>query len=314
MAFRIKLVPEKTNWDFIGKRFLAFALSAIFVFGSIGWIAIKGINLGVDFTGGTLIEIQAPAKPDLPALRETVDKLGLGSISLQEFGDPQNILIRMPQQEDGADAQKAAIEKMRASLDSVFSKEGTVDYRRIEYVGPQVGDELRKAGIIAFVLSLLGIMGYIWWRFEWQFAFVGILALIHDAIATLGFIAVAGFEFDLSTMGALLLISGYSINDTVVNFDRVRENLRKFKKMPLIELLNLSINDVLSRSLMTSVTTFIALLALAIFGGEVIRGFTWALIFGVVVGTYSSVYIAGALLLYLNVRRVSIQSDAAEPA
>lgn len=298
----IRFIPDGANIDFIGKRYLAFAFSLITFFGSIFLVATQGLNFGVDFTGGTVIEIRTPEVPDLAELRKNLNGLGLGTISIQEFGEPDDLLIRMSEQEGGPDAQKSAIDKVRGSLDERYADVGAVDYRRTEFVGPQVGKELKRQGMYAVLFSLLGIMAYIWFRFEWQFGITALVALAHDAVFTVGLFALTQMEFNLSTVAAILMIAGYSINDTVVVFDRIRENLRKFKKMPLIELCNNTVNETLSRTLMTSLTTLLALAALYAFGGEVIRGFVVALIFGIVVGTYSSIYVAAPLLLYLNVR------------
>jgi preprotein translocase subunit SecF len=302
MLFRFKLAPDNTTIDFMRLRFFAFAVSLILVLGSVGLMATRGLAFGVDFTGGTLIEIQTETPVNLADMRAQLNTLGLGSISIQEFGDPRDVLIRMQQQEGGAGAQMAAVERVKQAIAAAVPGQ-MVDYRRVEYVGPQVGEELKRAGIIAFIVSILGILVYVAARFEWQFGVAAVLALAHDAIIILGFFALTGWEFDLSTMGAVLLVAGYSINDTIVVFDRIRENLRKYKKMPLPELCNLSTNQTLQRSLMTSFTTLVALFALAVFGGEVIAAFTWALIVGIVAGTFSSTYVAAALLLYMNVRR-----------
>lgn len=310
----LRFIPDGTNVDFIGKRFIAYAVSFILVFGSIGLMAVKGLNFGIDFTGGTLIEIKTPTIPDLTAMRGALNGLGLGEVSLQEFGDPQDVMIRLPQQPGGEETQQAAIKTVQAQLNGMFGG-SPVEYRRVEYVGPQVGGELKKKGLYAMLLSMIGIMGYIWMRFEWQFGVAAVVSLLHDAIATLGLFAVTRMPFDLSTLAAVLLVAGYSINDTVVVFDRIRENLRKYKKTPLLELFNQSVNQTLARSLMTSFTTLLALTALLAFGGEVIRGFTWALVFGILVGTYSSVYVAAPLLAYMNLRRDGKPSAAqdAEP-
>lgn len=300
----LRFIPDGTNLDFIGKRFIAYAVSLVLVFGSIGLMAVKGLNFGIDFTGGTLIEIKTPTVPDLHAMRAMLNGLGLGEVSLQEFGDPQNVMIRLPQQSGGEGSQQAAIKTVQARLGEMFAGAAApIEYRRVEYVGPQVGGELKKKGLYAMLLSMIGIMGYIWMRFEWQFGVAAVASLLHDAIATLGLFAVTRMPFDLSTLAAVLLVAGYSINDTVVVFDRIRENLRKYKKTPLLELFNQSVNQTLARSLMTSFTTLLALMALLLFGGEVIRGFTWALVFGILVGTYSSVYVAAPLLAYMNLRR-----------
>ncbi len=293
-------ILKETSFDFIGKRFLAFVLSAIIILGSLFMIATKGLNFGIDFTGGTLIEVRVDAQdPDLQALRKSFSSLELGTIAIQEFGAPNDFLIRLPEQEGDAEEQKAAIEAVKLLL---AEKYGEVDYRRVEFVGPQVGEELKKSGLYAVLVSILGMLAYIWFRFEWQFSLAAIGALLHDSIATIGLFALTQMEFNLSTVAAILMIAGYSINDTVVVFDRIRENLRKFKKMPIFDLLNKSVNQTLSRTLMTSVTTLLALFALWIFGGEVIRGFVDALIFGILIGTYSSVFVASPFLTFLNIR------------
>ena len=298
----IRFIPEETRLNFIGWRYIAFVLSSILLIGAVYTMSDRGLNFGIDFTGGTVVEIRTPTTPDLSVIRPLLNDLGLGNISIQEFGQPTDLLIRLPQQDGDASIQKAAIESVRTALDDHFRDQGSVDYRRTEFVGPQVGEELKKQGLMAVLFSLLGILVYIWFRFEWQFGIAAIVALAHDAIATVGLFALTGIEFNLSTVAALLMIAGYSINDTVVVFDRIRENLRKYKKKPLPDLFNLSINQMLTRTIMTSVTTLLALIALYTFGGEVIRGFIYALIFGVIIGTYSSNFIASPVLLYLNVR------------
>lgn len=319
----LRLVPEETNINFIGMRFIAFAVSLLLMVGSVGLAGSKGLNFGIDFTGGSMIEIRVPdEQPDLGDLRERLNALGLGAVSIQEFGQPDDLLIRMPEQVESdaeiaereacmeqfleqskcPNAQARAIETLRGSLTEAYP-DGEIDYRRVEFVGPQVGEELKKQGLYAILFSLLGILIYIWFRFEWQFGVAAIVALAHDAIATVGLFALTQMEFNLSTVAAVLMIAGYSINDTVVVFDRIRENLQKFKKKPLKELFNLSVNQMLSRTLMTSITTLLALLALWYFGGEVIRGFVNALIFGVLIGTYSSVFVAAPILLFMNVRK-----------
>ena len=306
----IKLIPHDTNINFIGMRYLAFALSFIVFFGSIGLAGGKGLNFGIDFAGGTLIEIRTPAEPDLGDMRAMLADLDLGAISIQEFGAPDDLLIRMPQQikpdgwqEGDIDSNTAAITKVREALDSKFADTGVVDYRRTEFVGPQVGEELKRQGMMAVLFSLIGILAYVWFRFEWQFGIAAIVALAHDAVATIGLFALTQMEFNLSTVAAVLMIAGYSINDTVVVFDRIRENLRKYKKTDLRDVLNMSVNQMLTRTLMTSVTTLLALIALYVFGGAVIQGFIYALIFGILIGTYSSVFVAAPLLLFMNIRR-----------
>lgn len=311
----LRWVPENTKINFVGMRFVAFTLSIMLIIGSIFMIATKGLNFGIDFTGGTLIEIRVEGEtPNLGELRQGLNQLELGAISIQEFGAPNDLLIRLPEQEGDAQVQQAAIDKVRAMLDAKFTPDITkddglqevispyVDYRRVEFVGPQVGEELKRKGLYAVLFSILGMLLYIWFRFEWQFSIAAIVALLHDSIATIGLFALTQMEFNLSTVAAILMIAGYSINDTVVVFDRIRENLRKFKKMPILELLNNSINQTLARTLMTSITTLLALFALWLFGGEVIRGFIDALIFGIAIGTYSSIFVASPILTFLNIR------------
>lgn len=299
----LKLVPDDVNVNFIGKRFAAYIVSSIVLIVSVIFLFINGLNFGIDFTGGTLIEIRTEKlNPSISDVRQDLNRLDIGSVSIQEFGQSNDLLIRVPQQEGGVEAQNAAIENVKASLTERFGEEG-VTYRRIEYVGPQVGEELKMSGLISILLALAGILVYVTFRFELPFGIAALIALFHDAIATLGLFAITQMEFNLSTVAALLMIAGYSINDTVVVFDRIRENLRKYKKKLLPDLFNMSINQTLSRTVMTSVTTFLALLALWIFGGEVIRGFINALLFGVLIGTYSSVFVASPVLLWMNISR-----------
>lgn len=305
----IRFIPEDTNINFMGARFVALTISALIVLASIFLVTTRGLNFGIDFTGGTVIEIRTPEVPDLADLRTDLNKLGLGGIVIQEFGEAYDLLIRLPQQNGGAEEQNAAIGTVREALDKRFGA-GKVDYRRTEFVGPQVGKELKKQGLMAILFSLAGILAYIWFRFEWQFGVAAVIALAHDAIATLGLFALTQMEFNLSTVAAVLTIAGYSINDTVVVFDRIREDLRKYRKMGVVELFNRANNEMLTRTTMTSFTTLLALIALFIFGGEVLRGFIYALIFGIVIGTYSSIFIAAPVLLYLNVRKTAEQIKA----
>lgn len=300
------IIPSETSLDFIGKRFFAYGLSAVIILASVLLIATKGLNFGIDFTGGTLIEIRLDQEPDISEIRKDLNGLGIGSVLIQEFGQPSDFLIRIPQQDPGSEkdrseTQQAAIDKVRQSLNAAYG-EDTVTYRRVEYVGPQVGEELKTAGLISMISALIGIMIYVSFRFEWQFGVASLTALAHDVIATLGLFAITQMEFNLSTVAALLMIAGYSINDTVVVFDRIRENLRKFKKLPFADIFNRSINQSLSRTIITSVTTLIVLLALWIFGGEVIQGFINALIFGIIIGTYSSIFVASPILMLMNIK------------
>lgn len=303
----IRMIPDDTRIDFISRRFLTFAFSALLVAASIGLLSTRGLNLGIDFLGGIVIEAKTDGPADITKLRTQLNGLGLGDISLQEFGEPDDVLIRVQRQEGDGDVQQAAIDKIKSSLGSTI-----VEYRRTESVGPTVGAELQEAALYAVLSAIVAILLYVWFRFEWQYGLSAVLALMHDVIATLGFFAITGLEFNLSTVAAVLTVAGYSINDTVVVFDRVREDLRRYKKRPLAELFNEAINSTLSRTTMTSFTTLLALFALVFFGGEVIRAFSLSLIFGIVVGTYSSIALAVPLLLYLRPKRGD--GDAAEDA
>jgi len=293
----ISLVPVGTKIDFMRFRKIAAIFSLALVVVSAGLFFTKGLNFGIDFRGGILMEIRTDGPADISKLRSTLNELNLGEVQLQEFGQPTDVLIRIERQPGGEKGQQIAVEKAKAALGE------KVNYRRTEFVGPKVGRELIEAGVTAVLLAMAAMLVYIWFRFEWQFGVGAVVALLHDVALTIGVFALLGLEFNLSTVAAILTIAGYSINDTVVVYDRVRENLRKFKQMSLYDLLNLSVNGTLSRTLLTSVTTLIALGALYFFGGEVIKGFSFAMIWGVIVGTYSSIFIAVPLLVYMNLRR-----------
>jgi len=293
----ISFVPVGTKINFLKFRKMAAVFSLFLCVASVGLFAAKGLNFGIDFRGGILLEIRTPGAADMSKLRASLGGLGLGEVQLQEFGQPTDVLIRIERQAGGEKAQLVAVEIAKKALGD------EVNYRRTEFVGPKVGGELIEAGVTAVLLALGAMLVYIWFRFEWQFGVGAVIAILHDVLLTIGIFSLLGLEFNLSTVAAILTIAGYSINDTVVVYDRVRENLRKFKQMPLTELLNLSINATLSRTLLTSVTTLIALLTLYLFGGEVLRGFSFAMIWGVLVGTYSSIFIAVPLLVYMNLRR-----------
>ncbi len=306
---RFRLIPDETNLDFVRRRFVFFALSVALGVASIGLYFVNGLNFGIDFAGGIMIEVGTPGPANLGAMRSSLGALGLGEVQLQEFGAPDDVLIRVERQPGGAEAQNAAVQLIRQSLGDSLGD--GVDYRRVEFVGPKVGAELIEAGIMAVLASVLAMLMYIWFRFELPFGIGAVIALVHDVLVAIGMFALIGLEFNLSIVAALLLIVGYSMNDTVVVYDRVRENLRKYKSRTLPEILNRSVNDTLSRTVMTSVTTLLALLALFIFGGEVIRGFCFAMIWGILVGTYSSIFIAMPVLLYLKPRQ---SGGAGKPA
>jgi len=293
----LRFIPADINISFIPKRIMFFIFSAVLITSSVGLFLTKGLNYGIDFQGGILMEVRTDKAADISAMRTTLGNLGLGEVALQEFGQPTDVLIRVQRQEGGEGAQQVAVEKVKAALGS------GVDYRRTEFVGPKVSEELFWDGVMAVSLAILAILVYIWFRFEWQFGLGAIVALTHDVLSTIGIFALLGLEFNLSTVAAVLTIAGYSINDTVVVYDRVRENLRKYKKKDFGELLNDSVNQTLSRTVMTSVTTLLALLALYFLGGAVIKDFSFAMIWGVIIGTYSSICLAVPMLMYLNVNR-----------
>jgi preprotein translocase SecF subunit len=314
--FKLRLVPAKTNVPFMGYRKVAFSLSGILVVASILILMISGLNLGIDFRGGILVEVKTPGPANLSTMRSALSGLGLGEVALQEFGAPDDVLIRVERQPGDSTAQQVAVDVVKETLTSAVGP--GIDYRRVEFVGPKVSAELLRAGSLALLFALGAMLVYIWFRFEWQFSIGAVAALTHDVVLTFGMFAVTGLEFNLSSIAAILTIVGYSMNDTVVVYDRVRENLRKYKKLELAALLNLSMNDTLARTVMTSVTTLLALLALAIFGGAVISGFTMAMMWGVFVGTYSSIFVAAPLLIFFGIRRdrgeESNEAEGAETA
>jgi preprotein translocase SecF subunit len=290
--------PHDTRLPFMRYKSLCFGLSLVFMAVSLALIFAKGFNFGVDFKGGSLIEVRAKAdKADIADIRSKLGGLGLGDVQIQSFGSDKDVLIRVEQQPGGEEAQQAALNKVITTLGDSYEQ------RRVEVVGPTVSSELRRTGIIAVLASILAIIVYVWFRFEWQFALGVVVALAHDVLVTAGVFSLFQLEFDLSIVAALLTILGYSVNDSVVVADRIRENLRRYKKMDLNELLNLSINETLSRTILTGVTTIAVLLALYFLGGEVIRNFVFAMLFGVLIGTYSSIFIAAPVLDYLGIKR-----------
>ena len=295
----LKLVPAETKVDFIRVHIASFIVSISLVIASLGLFFTQGLNFGIDFKGGTLIEIGTNGPADIAGLRDVIGNLDLGEVQIQEFGSPEDVLIRVGEKANATDNAEnlSAVDQIRNALPQ------DVTFRRVEVVGPQISGELVRAGFLAVTVAIGLMLFYIWLRFEWQFSVGAVLALIHDIILTIGVFCLIQLEFNLSIIAAILTIVGYSMNDTVVVYDRVRENLRRFKIMPLSDLANLSINSTLSRTVMTSVTTLLALFSLYILGGEVIRGFTLAMIWGVFVGTYSSIFIASPVLMYLGVKR-----------
>lgn len=297
----VRFFPDNMNFDFLRYRMIGMVVFFVFVFGTIGLLFTKGLNFGIDFTGGMLIEIRMDPAPDLGQLREGLNSLDLGDVSIQEFGIPGDVLIRVPEQGEDVESQRGAEQAVRDYLDGLNAE--SLEYRRVEFVGPQVGGELIRSGFLAILFSILGILAYVTFRFEWQYGVASVLALLHDVLAIIGYFALTQKQFDLATVAAVLTIAGYSINDTVVIFDRIRENSRKFKKMPLYDLINKSLNETLSRTILTSVTTILALASLWMFGGEVIRSFVEALLIGVVIGIYSTIFVAVPKLLWLGIKR-----------
>ncbi len=307
----VRLLPMEPKVPFISLRKIAAVLSILALIASVFLFTSRNLNYGIDFTGGTVLEIDTGATPELDKIRPILNGLGMGDMGLQNIRPPLDstvdhdfVRITIPLQpeteEDGAATQQIALEKVKDTLRNEVS-DFTV--RNQGVVGSKVSGELREKGILAIVLALGMVLLYIWFRFEWQFAVGAVLALFHDVLLTIGVFSLTQLEFNLSIIAAILTIVGYSLNDTVIVYDRIRENLRKYKKMPLPEVLNLSINDTLSRTILTSMTTLLALVALYILGGEGLRGFSFAMIWGVFVGTYSSIFVASPLLLLLKLRR-----------
>ena len=293
----LRIVPDDTKFDFMRFRRISFPMSALLSILAIHLYFQPGLNLGIDFRGGTLMEVQSKTGPaDLARMRATLGALNLGDIQLQQFGADTDVLIRIAQQPGGDEAQRAAVAKVREALGN------DVEYRRVEVVGPRVSGELLSYGTIGIMFAIGGILLYLWFRFEWQFALGAMIANVHDLVLTVGFMSITQIDFDLTSIAALLTILGYSLNDTVVIYDRIRENLRRYKRLSMPDLLNSSVNSTLSRSIITHVTVTLALLALLLFGGQAIHSFTATMMFGVVlVGTYTSVFIASPILIYLGV-------------
>tara|TARA_B100001248_G_scaffold249179_1_gene222148 strand:- start:3220 stop:4179 length:960 start_codon:yes stop_codon:yes gene_type:complete len=303
---RLKLVPKNTSWDFFSRSKLWIGISIVLVVLSLLSFFIQSLNFGIDFRGGTSIRTESSEPIVVADYRRALSSLDLGDITISEvfdpnFADDQNVAMIRIQAQPGQEAATSTL--VENSLQKLQEVSEDIKFVSVESVGPKVSGELIKTAIIAVILAISAVLFYIWIRFEWQFAIGAISALIHDVILTIGIFSALQIKFDLAIIAAILTIVGYSLNDTVVVFDRVRENLRKFKKRSLVEVMNLSINETMSRTVMTSVTTLLALISLFILGGDVIRGFVFAMIWGVVVGTYSSIFIASAILLWTGVKR-----------
>jgi preprotein translocase subunit SecF len=294
--------------DFMAWHKFGFALSLLLTLSSVVLFAAQGLNYGIDFVGGTLLQVRvSPGPAHLALMRHKLDALHLGEPSLQEFGSPNDVLIRLPRQPGGDAAQERAIEAAKQALGP------GVDYRRTEVVGPSIGSELIRAGVIATVLALLAIAVYIWFRFEWQFGVGGMVSTLHDTLTTVGLFALLRLQFDLTTLAAILTVAGYSVNDTVVIYDRVREAMRRYRTMPFRDLINLALNETLSRTILTVSTVALAVLSLLFLGGPVLRGFSIAMLWGVCIGTYSSLFIAAPILYYVQPNRAKIGRSGEEP-
>ncbi len=294
----LKWVTKDTSIDFMKGRKIGYFLSLLMALLSVVCIAVKGFNYGIDFSGGILMEIKAEKPIDIEKMRQTLSHIDIDEINLQTIGENgDEVMIRAQAKNMNEQEQMAVINKIKSTLGSSY------EYRRVELVGPQVGDELKVDGIVASVIAVLAITLYIWFRFEWQFALGAMIGLLHDLLVTVGVLSLFDFDFSLTTVAAILTLAGYSVNDTVVTYDRIRENLRKFKKMKQYDLLNKSINDIFSRTILTGLTTFFAALSLFVFGGDTLRSFSFVIVWGVVVGTYSSIYVSAVFLNLFDLRK-----------
>ena len=294
----LKLVPDATNIEFTKWRHIAMGISMLLIIASIALVAVRGLNLGVDFVGGQMVRVTFDKPVQLDELRQTVESLGQGDPTIQQFGTPNDVSIRMPLPEGGDGAANAAANRLKAA---VLAKHPDAKFGSIDTVSGKVSGELFRTGAIAMALAMVAISIYIWFRFEWQFGVGSLFALVHDVALTFGFFALTQLEFDLNSVAAVLTIIGYSLNDTIVVYDRIRENLRRFRKMEIIPLLDLSTNETLARTIMTSLTMIVALLCLLIWGPEVIFGFTAAMLLGIFIGTYSSAYVAAPMLVWFRI-------------
>lgn len=291
-------VTKDTNIDFMKGRKYTYLLSAVMVLLSCYWIVFRGFNYGIDFSGGILMEIKSESKINPEEVRKTLSGVNLDDLTLQTIGENgDELMVRAQAQNADEESQRLAVAEIKAALGDGY------EYRRVESVGPQVGDELKRAGVIASLIAVLGICAYIWFRFEWQFALGALLGLFHDLLVTVGLLSLFDFDFSLTTVAAILTLAGYSVNDTVVTYDRIRENLRKYKKMPQYDLLNKSINDILSRTILTGFTTMFAAASLFVFGGDTLRSFSFTILWGVIVGTYSSIYVSAVFLNIFDLRK-----------
>jgi preprotein translocase subunit SecF len=296
----LKLVPDNTNIGFVRLRYWAFGLTALLSIAALASVFVYRLNLGVDFVGGLMIEEKFTSPPPLDKLRSVVDRLGVGEARLQQFGDPNTVSIRLPPpKSEDKGATDAVVKQVQTAINKEFPD---AKFSKQDAVSGKVSNELIWKGALAVALAVLGIGLFAIFRFEWQFGVSTVVAIVHDVLMTLGFFAITQLEFDLNIVAAVLTIIGYSINDKIVIDDRIRENMRRYRKMDMREIIDLSVNETLPRTVMTSLTILLALVALLVFGGHVLRGFTWAMTLGVIVGTYSSIYVSSSLLITLGLR------------
>jgi preprotein translocase subunit SecF len=305
----LRLIPDDTKFGFMRFRPVAFMFSTLLAIVTVVGFLTFGLDVGIDFKGGTLVELQTKeGHANVSELRTRLAGANVGDVQLQEFGGPNLVLVRYGEQPGGEPGQQAALRRVRAMIDADF------DVRRTEVVGPTVSAELVQMSVVGVILSILAVLIYLWFRFEWQFAVGAMIATLHDVTAMIAFYVITRADFDITSIASLLTIIGYSLNDTVVVYDRIREMLRKHKRMPIADLLDIAINSTLSRTTITATTTFLALLGLYFFGGEVIQGFTASMLVGVVIGTYSSIFIAAPVLIYLGLRTGGFGATASSEA
>ena len=298
----MRFLNRKTNIDFMSQRRVALVFSVVMLTVSIVSLAVRGLNFGLDFTGGTLIEVGYPNAPEIADVRANLEGAGLDAV-VQTFGAATDIVVRIPPSDSEESSAELSTRVLAALSQGV---EGDIDMRRVEFVGPQVGDELTEQGILAVIYAMVGVFLYVMFRFQWRFSVGAVAALLHDVLITMGVLSIFQIEFDLTVVAAILAVVGYSLNDTIVLFDRIRENFPRYRKRTPLEVVNTSVNETLSRTLMTSTTTLMVLFALFFFGGEIINGFSFTLITGVIIGTYSSIYVASTVLLLLKVSKFDL--------
>lgn len=298
-------IIKDTSIDFLGYRKIAYTITALLLIASVVSVAVRGFNYGIDFSGGVLIEVKSKNGPiDVDKVRNELDTLNLDELNLQSFGDARDeLMIRAQANNADEESQRLAVKQIKEMLDNDFT------FERIESVGPQVGDELKLSGVLASVFAMLAISLYIWFRFEWKFAVGALIGLFHDLIITVGLVSIFHLDFSLTTIAAILTLAGYSVNDTVVTYDRVRENLQKYKKMPQYDLLNKSVNDIFSRTILTGITTFLASVALLVFGGDALRSFAFVITVGIVIGTFSSIFICVPVINIFDLRATPDEKD-----